>query len=152
MSDVFKDIYEINRLICRYNSTVDRGDFEGWASCFADGGVFDGAYQAFTIPQDVEKFRQMATGIMHAAPNIRHYVTNVQVDVDGDTAHAESFLLLLSTPLAREDGTVPNSRIVQAGIYHDDLVRVDGAWKFTLRRVEIDGAPVETKPTWTADA
>ena len=152
MSDVIVDNYEITRLLNRYNSTVDIQDFNGWADCFVNDGVFDGAYQSFTIPQDLRKFRDMALQIMDEAPNIRHYTTNLQIEINGDSAKAESFLLLVSTPNHREDGTVPNSRIVQAGVYHDDLVRVDGKWKIKLRRVVIDGAPQEHKPMWIADA
>ncbi len=152
MADEISDYFEISKLIHRYNSTVDQMDFDGWAACFADGGVFDGAYQSFTLPGDLDAFRQMSLQIMDAAPNIRHLTTNLMTTVDGDRATAESFLTLISTPNARKDGTVPNSRILQAGAYHDELVRVDGQWKFKIRRVKIDGAPNNSKAAWTAKA
>lgn len=151
MRDILTDNYEIERLLHRYNDTVDSLDFEGWADCFATGGTFDGAYRSFVLPRDLEDFRAMSLGIMDQAPNIRHFTTNLVVDIDGDTAVARSFLLLISTPPCRADGTVPNSRIIQAGVYHDELVRVNGRWKIKLRKVSVDGAPAENKPTWTPD-
>lgn len=151
MSDVLTDNLEIGRLLSRYNDTVDDFDFSGWADCFVEGGVFDGAYQSFSLPGDLEKFKKMSLDIMSEAPNIRHFTTNLVVDVAGDTAKAKSFLLLVSTPNSREDGTIPNSRIIQAGTYFDDLVRVSGQWKIKLRRVKIDGASTDSKPTWTAE-
>lgn len=151
MSDVLTDNYDIGRLLSRYNDTVDDLNFAGWADCFAQGGVFDGAYQSFSLPDDLQKFKDMSLGIMNEAPNIRHFTTNLVVDIVGDTARAKSFLLLVSTPEAREDGTIPNSRILQVGTYFDDLVRINGQWKIKLRRVKIDGAPAANKPTWTAE-
>ena len=141
MQDLLVDNYKITRLLHRYNASVDEYDFITWASCFADGGVFDGAYQLFTLPQDLEKFKALALGIMDSNPNLRHFTTNLVIDIDGDTATAKSFLLLLSTPNYPADGTIPVSQIIQAGTYHDDLVRVDGHWKIKLRRVTVDGLP-----------
>jgi hypothetical protein len=66
------------------------------------------------------------------------FTMNLVVDIAGDAAKAKLFLLVVSTPVSCEDGTVPNSRVLQAGTYFDDYLRVAGQSKIKLRRVKID--------------
>jgi hypothetical protein len=99
----------------------------------------------------LDKFMKNASAIMDQASNIFYCTTNLLIEVDGDRTKAEPFLLT-SSPHCCEDGTAPNSRIVQASVYYDHLVRVDDQWKIKHRAVKIDGAPAKHKSAWTADA
>jgi len=67
-------------------------------------------------------------------PNLRHYVTNIQTEVNGNEARSRCFLMMTST--SKESGT----KVVIAGEYEDKLVKRDGKWLFTERKVHMDGA------------
>jgi SnoaL-like domain len=51
-------------------------------------------------------------------------VTNPRIEVDGDLASGEWYLL---QPATREPGT---QAVWLAAVYHDEYVRVDGKWLF----------------------
>jgi len=61
-----------------------------------------------------------------------HNITTHRCEIDGDTAHAESYSVGLF--LDREGKT---GRII-AGRYADRLERRDGAWRIALRRATVD--------------
>lgn len=69
-------------------------------------------------------------GGMYASAPMRHVVTNVVIDVDGDDATSESYLQILSVG--------PQPSVMTTGVYHDRLRRVDGCWRFTERVMEPD--------------
>jgi hypothetical protein len=68
------------------------------------------------------------------SPNLRHYVTNILSEVNGNEARSRCFLLMTST--TKEGG----SKIAAAGEYEDRLVKINGQWLFQERIVRVDGA------------
>lgn len=66
----------------------------------------------------------------------QHFLTNTTVDVDGDTAHAETYVLFA---LWRKDDPFVD---LSGGRYVDRLERRDGAWGIVERVVVVD---------WTAE-
>lgn len=63
-----------------------------------------------------------------------HNVTMQSCDIDGDVAHAESYVIGLFA-----DKGAANSRML-AGRYIDRLERRDGVWRITLRRATVEVA------------
>jgi 3-phenylpropionate/cinnamic acid dioxygenase small subunit len=125
----------IHELLARYNEATDDDDFDGWAACFADGGVFQGAFERFELPTELPRYVEHASKLTEGWPNLRHYVTNVRIALDGDRATCRSFLLMTSTA----PGAAPAN--VMAGTYDDELVRdAGGDWRFASRTVTMDGA------------
>lgn len=62
-------------------------------------------------------------------PHLRHFTATLQIDVDGsDHATSRSYFLVL----------MPEG-LDHWGRYVDTFARVDGEWRFTGRRVSIDG-------------
>jgi hypothetical protein len=57
------------------------------------------------------------------------YITNIRVDIDGDTAHAESYVLFVQR---RRDG---GNHDVGGGRYIDRLERRDGEWRIVAREL-----------------
>ena len=58
-----------------------------------------------------------------------HYITNIRVDIDGDTAHAESYVLFVQR---RRDG---GNHDLGGGRYIDRLERRDGEWRIVAREL-----------------
>ena len=124
----------IAELIARYNYAIDHNDFRGWADCFAPEGVFDGMVGRYAAHQELDRFTADVRKLTATTPNLRHYVTNIQTEVDGDQARSRCFLLMTST--TKEGG----SKVVIAGEYEDKLVKRGGKWLFAERKVRMDGA------------
>lgn len=124
----------IAELIARYNYAIDHNDFQGWADCFALEGIFDGMIGRYAAHAELDRFMAEVQKLTATTPNLRHYVTNIQTEINGDQARSRCFLLMTST--SKEGGT----KVVIAGEYEDTLVKRNGRWLFTERKVRMDGA------------
>ncbi len=124
----------IAELIARYNYAIDHNDFQGWADCFAPEGVFDGMIGRYAAHTELDRFTADVKKLTVTTPNLRHYVTNIQTEIHGDEARSRCFLMMTST--TKEGG----AKIVIAGEYEDKLVKRNGRWLFTERKVHLDGA------------
>jgi hypothetical protein len=124
----------IAELIVRYNYAIDHNDFQGWADCFAPEGIFDGMIGRYAAHGELDRFTADVKKLTATTPNLRHYVTSIQTEVSGNHARSRCFLMMTST--TKEGGT----KIVIAGEYEDKLVKRDGRWFFTERKVLMDGA------------
>lgn len=124
----------IAELIVRYNWAIDHNDFQGWAACFAPEGVFDGMIGRYAAHGELSRFAADVTKLTATTPNLRHYVTNIETEVEGDHARSRCFLMMTST--TKENGT----KIVIAGEYADKLVKRNERWFFLERKVLMDGA------------
>jgi len=86
----------IAELITRYNYAIDHNDFQGWADCFAPEGVFDGMIGKYAAHSELERFVADVKKLTATTPNLRHYVTNIQAEINGDQARSRCFLLMTS--------------------------------------------------------
>ncbi|MBI3249060.1 MAG: nuclear transport factor 2 family protein [Deltaproteobacteria bacterium] len=129
-----RDTEAIADLIIRYNWAIDHGDFQGWADCFAPEGVFAGVIGQYSAHSELARFTADVKKLQETSPNLRHYVTNIQTEVNGDRARSRCFLMMTST--TKEHGTT----IAIAGEYEDDLIKRDGQWRFLRRKVHADAA------------
>ena len=129
-----RDKEAIAELIIRYNWAIDHNDFQGWANCFAQEGVFDGMIGQYAAHGELARFTADVQKLIETTPNLRHYVTNIQTEVNGERAQSRCFLMMTST--TKEGG----AKIVIAGEYEDELVKRNGQWFFLRRKVRMDGA------------
>ena len=83
---------------------------------------------------ELERFTNDVKALTATTPNLRHYVTNILTEVNGNEARSRCFLMMTST--TKEGGT----KVVIAGEYQDDLVKHNGRWLFKRRKVHMDGA------------
>ena len=126
------DEVEIERLINIYNVATDHGEWRRVADCFTADGVFHGAYGSWNMGEQWEAFGARSERRTTEMGPTRHFVTNILTDVDGDVATSSSFVLVTRT-------MPDNSTVVSlAGEYQDELVKVDGQWRFTSRSVLTD--------------
>jgi ketosteroid isomerase-like protein len=127
-----EDELAIKRVILEYAVKLDARDFDGYVALFAKNGTWQ---NGATIKRGQNEIRQMLVDIYGNPPagyvNNGSYriVSNVLVDIHGDTATAHSRQL---TIMRGENGS-PVPRL--SGIYDDELIREAGQWKI-LHRID----------------
>jgi 3-phenylpropionate/cinnamic acid dioxygenase small subunit len=133
MSD---DADVIRNLLYRYAECIDAADFDGVAALFAHGAVSAAGMKepARGVAAVARLYR--ASSRVHEDGTLRtqHQVLNpiVEIDAAAGTATARSrYVVLQATP------KLPLQPII-AGRYRDQFERVAGAWRFTLREIQID--------------
>lgn len=116
----------ITRLMARYADRIDANDPAGAAACFApDGvGVYWGDYRGR------EAIAERLTGILSAFHATSHHLTNVQIELTGETtARAQSYVYAFH----RMKDTFEHMHYW--GRWVDALAKVDGEWLFARREV-----------------
>lgn len=74
-----------------------------------------------------------------------HNITNHSAEITGDTAHAESYVIMV---LRHKDGATVT---VAGGRYIDRLERRQGEWRISLRRLAADWRFKADGSVWNAD-
>ncbi|MFI5047995.1 MAG: nuclear transport factor 2 family protein [Acidimicrobiia bacterium] len=116
------DKLEIHELLARYARGVDLKDWELWKSVFTDDAIID--YSSANCP--VGPRDEMAAWLeqgLGKAPMTQHFITNIEVDLDGDRAsvHAMFYNPMLLPGMA--------DQTYCGGYYHHDVVRTAEGWK-----------------------
>jgi uncharacterized protein (TIGR02246 family) len=117
----------IRDVAARYCHNFDAGDADGVAGLFTEDGMFDPGFAGFVPLESREAIRAFVGGLTPGT--VHHMVTDLAYDVDGDRATGiASFIVTAGTA------------IVTVGRYHDELTRIDGAWRIVRRVAESDPA------------
>ncbi len=127
------DRTEILDCIARHARGCDRFDADLLASAYHEDGVDEHGYAINPGP----KYPEWANA-QHARGSLQnmHNITTHSCEIDGDVAHAESYVIGL---FLNADGKT--SRLL-AGRYADRLERRNGTWRIALRRSTVDIALV----------
>jgi hypothetical protein len=125
--------HAIHDLIMLQARATDRGDAALLGSVFhrdatVDVGIFRGT------ARDYCPFILQATAGMQ---RMSHTIANEWIDVQGDDAVAESYVVAFTTAPDDTGGAVDG---ITAGRYLDRFARRNGEWKFTERRFVVDFA------------
>jgi SnoaL-like domain len=131
-----KDRREIEAVLVRYCRAVDRLDAELLRTCYHpeavdDHGIFKGTrdeFIAWVMP--LHEQHQTVT---------QHKVSNITIEIDGDTAHSESYYMYAGM---NKQGT---PLTVCGGRYIDRFERREGRWAIAARisLLEWQGTPGE---------
>jgi ketosteroid isomerase-like protein len=117
------DEHAITRTLYEYADRVDRLDVDGVLACFTPDAEFDfGFGRVFAGTDGLRRLYERLD--MYRATS--HHVTNVCIDVAGDTARVRSVLYALHI---RHDGT----EVHAWGQYADEFARLDGRWLIRRR-------------------
>lgn len=123
------DRIEIEDVIVRVTRGMDRHDFDLARSAFHedaldDHGVFIGT---------AADFLRWAEDLHDATlRGHQHYISNFSVEIDGDEAHAETYVLVAGT---QKGGF---TTVLGGGRYHDRLERRNGEWKIAARVLTVE--------------
>ena len=123
----------INDLFVRYTTALDRGDVETIVDCFTPDGLLDSpAVGSHAGHAAIRGFAERFARFNQKGSQLRHVISNLAAEIDGERARATCYLLNILT----RDG---HSRLLAPGRYQCDLVKsADGQWRFQRRVVILD--------------
>ena len=126
------DKSRITELLTRYLRAIDRADIDTLRACYLPGateehgGMYAGSAQGY--------IDSIADALRHPRAVGTHTLSNVLIDLDGDRAAGEHYVLALTR--VRVEGVVTDylvsSRII------DEFQRHDGRWLIARRRLRFD--------------
>ncbi|MGZ4758353.1 MAG: nuclear transport factor 2 family protein [Acidimicrobiales bacterium] len=122
------DKIEIHELLARYARGVDTGDWELWKSVFTPDATLDYSSAGAAVGTRDEVAAWLEQGLS-VVPMTQHFITNIEVDLDGDRAMVRA---MFYNPM-QLPGMADLSYC--GGYYHHDLLRTSEGWK-SVRLVE----------------
>ncbi|MBU8819765.1 nuclear transport factor 2 family protein [Mycolicibacterium goodii] len=136
------DQLEIAELLTRYARGVDSKDWELYRSVFTEDAHIDYTSAGAIAGGRDEVIDWLATGFA-AIPWTMHYITNIDAQIDGDTATVRAmFYNPMQLPGMSEQSAC-------GGYYHHELVRTPGGWRSRSLREEnvwFTNAPAAVDP------
>ena len=123
--------------IMLYARGIDRCDWELVRSCFSEGAIDE--HGAFNGPLD--EFVPWIQGALARYGMTMHTIGNVQVELDGDVAHAESYVTAYHRLPAAEGE--PRRDFVVGARWNDRLDRHGDDWLISHRQVVWDWNKIE---------
>ncbi|PND55950.1 hypothetical protein CRM90_20000 [Mycobacterium sp. ENV421] len=123
------DELEIASVLHRYARAVDTHDWDLLRSLFTDDARLD--YSSVGGPEDgrdeVCSWLERSLVLM---PMTQHFVTNIEADIDGDTATVRA---MFYNPMLLPGATETSAC---GGYYHHVMVRTDSGWRSRQLREE----------------
>lgn len=153
-----EDRAEIEELTARYLFALDWNDFDTFVQTFTEDGEFEfargTAHGRDEIRETISNFKQVIGKLYQnedgSPATLRHIVGQSSIRVEGDKAWTRTFWWEMAS-----NGPGDTPQVGTFGIYEDELVRVDGEWKFKKKRVLNDflpnRKPGETNPVKEMD-
>jgi hypothetical protein len=139
------DREEIHDVVMRYAAGVDRRDMGMVRSCFAPDLEVEGWGGGFA-DRDAMITYISGVAVFHTT---MHMFGNQYLEVDGDTAHVDTYAML--THHSDDEHGVTHELNVSRGRYVEDLERRDGGWVITRRGGEPVWAPTGVTRSTTDD-
>jgi hypothetical protein len=131
----------------RYMFALDWRNEEAYAATFAPDGEMDSA--AVTgkgrdaIKQEIldmeAREAKRSEETKKPVPRMRHNITNVALDINGDRAHGRAYW----TSYTNANG---KPELNGYGHYEDELIKIDGKWYFVKRKIFNEFAPGREAP------
>ena len=124
-----EDIDEIRTVLIDYGRYLDAHDLVSYSNLFATDGEWVGGFGTGKGPAGVLALMQKNLGAVstNRPGSTYHLLTNILIDVHGNTATAWSRWNFVIT------GADNSPKIMYGGHYDDALVREGGRWKFKKR-------------------
>lgn len=128
-----EDKVEVMNLIADYAFRLDTADLDGYVDNFAPDGVFDSTGGRF---EGREAIRTFVAGLLQnrragTSSTLRHVMGIPLIRGDGDRCRAETYVMI---PGGTGDGQI---KVAMVGTYKDEIVKVDGRWRFAVRHIRM---------------
>ncbi len=121
----------IREVMARYCHALDACRFDAVAALFAEDGEWTTDYGAARGRAAIEAMLEGIVPRKGEGPQRKHYITNIIIEVDGDTARSVSDYLIIRES---ESGLIP----VMGGTYRDRFAKSGGAWHFVRKELVHD--------------
>jgi uncharacterized protein (TIGR02246 family) len=132
MTPSLEDRLGISDLFTRYTCALDAGQVDTIVDCFTeDGALVSPAVGTHRGRPAIRAFAERFSRYQAGGSQLRHVISNLMMQVDGDRAHATCYLTVFLT----RDG---KSRLLAPGQYDCELRKTDGVWRFQNRIVKHD--------------
>jgi uncharacterized protein (TIGR02246 family) len=132
MISVLEEKEAIREVMSAYCFYVDNGDFGKFADLFTADGLFEtGPLGKLRGRKAIHDFIAAHVPRAGEGPARKHCTMNHLIRVNGDEAHADSYVVVLRES---ENGIIASL----AGRYEDQLVRENGEWRFKVRKIHFD--------------
>lgn len=119
-----EDLEEVRQLDARYCRYLDDGNWDALMDLFTEDGEFDG----LSHPKGRAEMREFFAGLAAGGlTSFWHFITNMEIELDGDRATVRSFLW--------QPCVTDGAPAIAAGRYNDQVVRVDGRWRYRVKQV-----------------
>ena len=130
MPTAVEDKEAIREVLAEYCFRLDDGRFAEMAALFTEGGTWDTAFGKATGRAAIaELSSSLRTRAQQPRPRAVHLVTNVAITLDGEHARVRSNWMVM-----QNDPQGP--RIGSGGAYLDEMVRSEGSWRFSYRKID----------------
>lgn len=127
-----EDRLDIQELYARHAQSVDANDGETWSMCFTKDGLF--AATTGKLAGKVYRGREELARLGNdrdREPPTRHWTCNYLFTPREDHIEGRCYVMRI------EYGDVAPV-IAALAVYHDEIVREDGQWRFRSRRPQLD--------------
>lgn len=125
------DTLEIQAVLNRYASSLDGRDWSRLATCFTPDAVAD--YGVLGRHDGFAAIEGLVRGVLGKLDASQHFISNHEVDLDGNTAKSRCYLQAQHVKRNTEGG----DNYLVGGIYLDDWVRTDSGWRIQSRQLQI---------------
>jgi uncharacterized protein (TIGR02246 family) len=123
----------INDLFVRYTTALDAGDVATIVGCFTEDGALESPVVGIYTGRDaIREFAERFARFRERGSQLRHFISNLAVQVDGDEGRATCYLLNVITRNGKPE-------LMPPGRYDCRLAKVEGQWLFRHRLVVLDG-------------
>jgi ketosteroid isomerase-like protein len=123
------DEHQIAALLYRYARAVDTKDWELYRSVFTDDAHIDYSSAGAVVGSRDEVAEWFAANF-GVIPWSMHYITNIEADVDGDSARVRA---MFYNPMQLPGMSEPS---YCGGYYHHELIRTADGWRSRHLREE----------------
>ena len=144
-----EDRAAILECVARHARGCDRHDEDVLTQCYHLDAVDEHGAENLIAGPDYAQWANLVHGRTSAAH--MHHITTHTCEIDGDAAHAESYVLVALLSLDSASATVMSGR------YLDRLERREGVWRIALRRATVElaftaNAALLASPYFTSQA
>ncbi|MEW6270531.1 MAG: nuclear transport factor 2 family protein [Thermodesulfobacteriota bacterium] len=123
------DRLEIQELLARYCHCIDRGRWERFPELFTEDCRLDMS-QVMGLYEGRAGIQTFVDTLKPLGIFMRHLVTNVVIEGDGERAHVESYVVAVTGSEASPSRTT--------GFYDDEVVKQNGRWLLRRRTLALD--------------
>ena len=131
------DVMAIENLLKGMVWAMDAGDGERWSSVFSDDIVYRVPQHGIEIA-GIKALREFAEKIVFVIEERRlSAITNIMIDVEGDTATGRDYFTHFGYPIDMETGKASPERAISVGQHFYEFSKQDGVWRITKFDVHV---------------